>query len=418
MFRVMQTLYMTGMVGRRTNMARGSSPDILILGAGAIGCAIALELGRRGQRNVLVVDRGPAGGGSSSRAAGGLRAQYSTAFTIRSTQLSQRMFRHAEEELGGSIDYDESGYVILARTEEQADAFRLNVALQQSLGVDVSLLSPDDVERGWPWIRTDGIHVAAWCPTDAIFNQVRFMDLLAARVREQGIEIREGVDVRGLVREGGRVAGVMTDDGPILTGTTILAAGVWSPLLSATVGLELPVVPRRRSIYLTPQVAGFPERMPFVADFDRGEYIRRDGEQMRISGGIAGADPWDDTCDLSHGVEDTAWVGELFPALTGAPLTGGWAGLVELTPDHHPLLGRVAGYDDLVVATGFSGHGVMHAPVTGTLIAELLLDGQATTLDIAPLSPLRFAEGRPIATSHLERQTEQGDIVLRPTGNA
>ncbi len=327
------------------------------------------------------------------------------------------MFREVEEVLGGSIGYDEAGYIILARTEEQVEAFRENVALQQSLGVDVSLLSPDDLERGWPWIQTDGIHVAAWCPTDAIFDQVRFMDLLAARVRDHGIEIREGVSVTRLLRDGERVIGVETDQGPIYAGTTILAAGVWSPLLSATIGLDLPVTPRRRAIYLTPQTGGLPKRMPFVADFDRGEYIRRDGDLIRISGGIAGTDPWDDSFDLARGEADTAWAGELFPALAGAPLTGGWAGLVELTPDHHPLLGAVPGYDGLVVATGFSGHGVMHAPVTGSLIAELLLDGQATTLDIAPLSPLRFAEGKPIATSRLERQTEQGDIVLRPTDN-
>lgn len=395
-------------------MTDSSAPEVLIIGAGAIGCAIALELGRRGQRDVLVIDKGRAGGGSSGKAAGGLRAQYSTEFTIRSTQLSQQMFRHAEEELGGSIGYDEAGYIILARSEEQAAAFRANVALQRSLDVDASLLSPDDLERGWPWIRTDGIHVAAWCPSDAIFDQASFMDLLAARVRDRGIEIREGVSVTRLLREGERVIGVETDAGPIHAGTTILAAGVWSPLLSSTIGLDLPVTPRRRAIYLTPRTRGLPERMPFVADFDRGEYIRRDGDLIRVSGGIEGTDPWDDSFALSRGADDTAWVGELFPALSGAPLTGGWAGLVELTPDHHPLLGEVPGHDGLVVATGFSGHGVMHAPVTGTLIAELLLDGQATTLDIAPLSPRRFAEGRPIATSRLERQTEQGDIVLRP----
>jgi sarcosine oxidase subunit beta len=389
--------------------------DILVIGAGAIGCSIALELSRRGQRDVLVIDRGRAGSGSSAKAAGGLRAQYSTEFLIRSTQLSQHVFRNAEEELGGSIGYEEAGYIILARTAEQAEAFRDNIALQRSLGVDVSLLSPDDIERGWPWIRTDGIELAAWCPTDAIWDQVGFMELLAARVRDTGIEIREGVNVTRLLRDGERVIGVETDDGPIHAGTTILAAGVWSPLLAATIGLDLPVTPRRRAIYLTPQTAGLPERMPFVADFDRGEYIRRDGDVIRVSGGMSGDDPWDDSFDLARGAADTAWLPELFPALAGAPLTGGWAGLVELTPDHHPLLGPIPGLDGLVVATGFSGHGVMHAPITGTLIAELLLDGGATTLDIAPLSPLRFAAGIPIATGRLERQTEQGDIGLRPT---
>jgi sarcosine oxidase subunit beta len=138
--------------------------------------------------------------------------------------------------------------------------------------------------------------------------------------------------------------------------------------------------------------------MPFVTDFDRGRYLRPDdGGSFRISGEITPAEALEVAFDLAAGPTQTAWVGDLVPALAGAPLTGGWAGLVELTPDFHPLFGWVPGLDGLLVATGFSGYGVMHAPAAGLLAAELLVDGHATTLDVSSLSPTRFAEGKPIA---------------------
>lgn len=369
---------------------------IVIIGAGAIGCALALELARRGERDVLVLERGLAGSGSSSRAAGGFRALFPSEIGVRFSLLSRPFFQQADDTLGGEIGYREDGYLMLAREEQQAAAFAVNVAMQRGLGVDAHLLTPDELEAGWPWLRSDEVRAAIWCPTDAIFDQVAFMRRLAARARAAGVEIREGVTVARLIQQGDRIGGVVTDAGEIMAETVVLAAGVWSRPLAAPLGLDLPITPLRGEIFTTSPVAGLPREMPFVTDFDRGRYLRPDAAGYRISGELSLSEGLEVAFDPARGPDATAWVGALVPALAGASLTGGWAGLVEITPDFHPLLGRVAGLDGLLIATGFSGYGVMHAPAAAVLAAELLLDGQATTLEIDALSPTRFAEGKPI----------------------
>lgn len=382
-------------------------PKILIVGAGAIGCCVALALAERGETDVLVVDRGVAGGGSSGKAAGGLRAQFSTEINIRFTLLSQPFFESIAEE----IDWRQVGYIFLARSAEQAEQFRRNVELQRSLGVEVEWLLSDELRRRWPYIDFEGVHAGTWCPTDAVFDQVKLMDVLAGRVREAGIEIREGVDVRELRVEGGRVIGVVTADGAIEAEATVLAAGVWSPAIAATAGLDLPVQAMRREIFTYAPVPGIPEDMPFVADFDIGSYVRRDEQGFRISGALARDPDEDGDVDPRGALRTLEWGQSLVPGLTGAEPTGGWSGLTEITPDHHALLGPVSGLEGLIVATGFSGHGVMHAPLAGQLVAEMLLDGEAHTLDVSLLSPTRFAEGKALAETMFARRHEQGDIT-------
>jgi len=381
--------------------------DILIIGAGAIGCAIAAELAERGQGGVVVVDRGRAGSGSSSRAAGGLRAQFSTELNIRLTQLSQPYFREIAEQ----IDWREDGYIFLARSAEQAEAFQRNVDLQRSLGVEAEWLTPDEMESRWPWLNAEGVVAATWCPTDAVFDQVKFMDVLAGRARAAGAEIREGIEVTSLRVEDGRVTGVETANGPIEAGITVLAAGVWSPQVAAPVGLELPVSGLRREIFTFTGAPSLPDGIPFVADFDIGNYIRQDENGLRISGTLTSGDDPDTPVNPADGERALNWAATLVPAVAGVEQTGGWAGLTEMTPDHHALLGPVDGYEGLIVATGFSGHGVMHAPATGMLVAELILEGAASSMDIAPLSPTRFAEGRGLVETMFARRHEQGDIT-------
>ena len=385
-------------------------PEILIVGAGVIGCAIAYELAHRGTRDALLIDRGAAGRGSSSRAAGGLRAQFSTAINIRFTQLSQPFFRNAAELLGADIGYSEPGYIFLARSDEQAAAFRRNVELQRSLGVEAAWLRPADLADRWPFMRFDGVTAGSWCSTDAIFDQARFMDALARRVRALGVTIREGVTVRGLRLDGDRVTGVGTDAGPIEAGTTILAAGAWSPVIGATAGLELPITPLRREIVTFGPVSGMPDDLPFIADFDVGSYIRRDEQGFRVSGRLERADDPEGPIHPEDAQAALDWATTLIPALAPAKVTGGWAGLTEITPDHHALLGPTPGLDGLIVATGFSGHGLMHAPAAGRLLAELLLDGRAHSLDITPLAPDRFARGAALTETMFARQHEQGDV--------
>lgn len=395
------------MIDRQSAQPR---PEVLIVGAGAIGCSIAYALALRGQRNVLVVDRGRAGSGSSGRATGGLRAQFSTEINVRFTLLSQPFFQQARALLGADIGYHEPGYIFLARSDAQAAQFQRNVDLQRGLGVAAHWLGVEELADRWGYLRFDGVTAGAWCPTDALFDQVRYMDALAARVRDLGVEIREDVNVTALLTDGGRVTGVETGSGPIEAGVTILAAGAWSPLLAATVGLTLPIDPARREIYTFSDIPAVPRNMPFVADFDIGSYIRREVDGFRVSGKLApGVDP-ESEIDMAAAGDALAWATTLLPALAPATATGGWAGLTEITPDHHALLGVVPGLEGLIVATGFSGHGLMHAPATGQLVAELLLDGAATTLDITPLAPDRFERGAALAETMIARQHEQGDV--------
>lgn len=396
-------------------MSRDSHADVLIVGAGAIGCSIGWELARRGAGKVVVLDRGKAGYGSSIRATGGLREQFSTEINIRFSQMSIPFFRNAVETLGGSIDYDEVGYIFLARSQEQASAFERNVALQCSLGVDAHYMIPDAMERNWPWINLEGVVGASWCPTDSLIDQRAYVHLLVDRTRDAGVDIREGINVSDLVTSGERVTGVRTDDGVLTADVVVLAAGAWSPPIAASVGLDLPVEGSRREIFTTTPVATLPERMPFVADFNVGGYVRRDADGFRVSGRLDRGASDNPEVNPAGGPPTLEWAASLIPEMARASLTGGWAGLTEVTPDHHALLGPVEGLDGLIVATGFSGHGLMHAPATGLLVGELILDGRAHSLDIDPLSPLRFERGQALSETMYAVVHEQGDIVKGPS---
>lgn len=366
---------------------------VLIVGAGVIGAMIAYQLARRGCRDVVVVDRGRLGDGSSVRAAGGLRYEFANELLIRCSQLSIPFFATAEAEFGTPVDYREVGYAILARTQERLDAFRETSELQRRLGVQVELLTPAELAARFPYLNLDGIIAGTWCPQDVVIDQAAFMAGLGARLRQLGVEVREGVEVTALRLDGERVTGVETAAGPIEAATTVLATGAWAPALGRTAGLELPIRANRREIFTTGPATGLPRDIPFVRDLDRERYVRGDASGFRLSGGTGGDTPIEAPLDLSRGPAVRATVAELVPALRDAPLIGGWAGLIENTPDNHPLVGQLPERPGLLVAAGFCGFGLMHAPVIGVLAAELLLDGATSTLDISALAPDRFARG-------------------------
>jgi sarcosine oxidase subunit beta len=395
-----------------------TGPRVLIVGAGAIGCSIACFLAERGCNDVLVLDRGVAGQGSTPRAAGGLRAQFATEINIRFSLLSMPHFKHSDDWLGVQTAYDEVGYIFLARSAEQAEAFRRNVQLQRRLGVDSAWLSPEELERGWPYINPAGVFAATWCPTDALTDQVAVMLALADRARALGVQIREGVTVTGLLERGGRVCGVTTLTGSIAADVVVLAAGVWSPSVASSIGLDLPITASRREIFTTTSIDGVPLDMPFVADFDSGAYVRRDVRGFRINGATGSGTSDEIDVDPARFGVVKEWASSLLPALGATEMTGGWGGLTETTPDHHALFGRHPSWDGVIIATGFSGHGLMHAPAAGMLAAELILDGSATTIDISQLAPDRFERGAALAETMVTRLHEQGDIVQRPTAIA
>ena len=396
----------------------GSGPRVLIVGAGIIGCSIACSLAQRGCRDVVILDRAAAGSGSTPKAAGGLRAQFATEINIGFSLLSLPHFKDSREWLGVQTPYDEVGYIFLARSAEQAAAFRRNVELQRSLGIDSTWLTADDLERGWPYINPAGVHAATWCPTDALTDQAAVMRALVERTLALGVSIREGVTVTGLVESAGRVTGVATTRGQFDADVVVLAAGVWSAQIARSIGLELPIIASRREIYTATSVAGLPLDMPFIADFDVASYVRRDPQGFRINGatGAGASEAVDVDPERFKAVRE--WASSLLPALGAAGMTGGWAGLTEITPDHHALFGRHPKWDGLIIAAGFSGHGLMHAPAAGLLAAELIHDGQARALDIEPLAPDRFERGAALAETMVSRLHEQGDAIHQPSPTA
>jgi sarcosine oxidase, subunit beta len=367
--------------------------DIVIIGAGAVGSSIAYHLARRGARDVVVLEREMVGSGSTSKAAGGIRVQFGTRVEVEFSLRSIEFFKRFEAEMGGSCDYRQEGYLILLSDEADLARFRRNVALQTSLGADVRIVTPAEARAIVPEMRVDDILAAAWGPMDGYASPHEVVQAYAARARERGVRIFEGVACDGIELDGDRVTAVRTPEGRIETPLVVNAAGPQASLVGRMVGLDLPVDPRRRHIFVTEEFAGVRHPMPLVIDRGSGFYCRSEQRQVLMSAGDVG-----DTTEFSAAVDwgmldqtvDKAV--RRIPALEGASIRHAWAGLRPLTPDEHAILDWAPGVRGLYLAIGFCGHGFQHSPATGQVAAEVLT-GAAPSIDVTDLSIRRFAAG-------------------------
>ena len=370
--------------------------DIVIVGGGIIGCATAYQLARRGCTDVVVLERNTVGSGSTSKAAGGIRTQFSTPIHIRFSLLSMPVWERFEEEFGVDVEYRHWGYLFLAGDEAELETYRRTVALQQSLGAPVELIGPEEVGRIVPALRTDDLVGAAWGPQDGFANPNTACEGFAKAARRLGVEIVEGAAVEAIEVAGGRVRAVVGTQGRIATGAVLNAAGPWAGEMAKLNGIELPLMPINRQIFLTQPTAPLPYELPLIINTGRDVSFRREG---RATIGLSVVDN-DQPPTLEPSVD---WnflpkiIGQAvhrLPALADAPLVGGYAGILEHTPDKHPILGPLPGLDGYFLAVGFSGHGFQHAPIVGQVMAETILDGRASAVDITPLRFSRFAEGQ------------------------
>ena len=367
--------------------------DIVIIGAGAVGSSIAYHLARRGARNVVVLERELVGSGSTSKAAGGIRVQFGTRVEVEFSLRSIEFFKRFEAEMGGSCDYRQEGYLILLSDEADLARFRRNVALQTSLGAEVRIVTPAEARAIVPEMRVDDILAAAWGPMDGYASPHEVVQAYAARAREGGVRIVEGVACDGIELHGDRVTAVRTSEGRIETPLVVNAAGPQASLVGRMVGLDLPVDPRRRHIFVTEEFAGVRHPMPLVIDRQSGFYCRSEQRQVLMSAGDVG-----DTTEFSAAVDwgmldqtvDKAV--RRIPALESASIRHAWAGLRPLTPDEHAILDWAPGVRGLYLAIGFCGHGFQHSPATGQVVAEVLT-GAAPSIDIADLAIRRFDAG-------------------------
>jgi sarcosine oxidase subunit beta len=369
--------------------------QVVVIGGGVMGTSIACHLARAGVRDVVLVERDELASGSTSKAAGGVRAQFSDELNVRLGARSLEAFGRFEEETGYDIGLRRVGYLFLLSTPAEVAAFEAGVRLQNSLGVPSRMITPEEARRLSPLIRTDGLLAAAYSPDDGHCTPESVVHGYAADARRHGARILRHTDVTGIDLRGGTVTAVRTTLGRIATDTVICAAGAWSRAVGAMAGVDLPVQPLRRQIAVTEPVQGLPPGLPMTIDFTTSLYFHAEGPGL-----LVGMSDPDERPGFATDTHDR-WVPGLCaamerraPALLGLRRTGGWAGLYEITPDHNALIGEAASVSRFLYATGFSGHGFLQGPAVGEVVRDLYL-GRVPFVDISPLSAGRFAADAP-----------------------
>ncbi len=364
--------------------------DVVIVGGGIIGASIAYHLTKKGVRDVLVLERDRLGSGSTGKNAGGIRLQFSSEINVR---LSQRSLPHIErfaEEIGTDPHFHQVGYLFLITEDRDVAAFERSLAVWSRLGVPARRVTAGEAQALFKHARTDDVRFGTFCAKDGYADPSSMLNGYVARAREAGVTFAEDAVVTAISCANGRTAGVRTKADEIGARSVVNAAGPWAAQVAKLAGVDLPIQPLRRHIFVTEAVPGLDEDFPLTIEFASGLYAHRE------SGGVllGMADPnekpgFDDSVnpDFMPAVVERALT--RFPILERTFIKTGWAGLYEDMPDKHPILGKVDGIEGFINAAGFSGHGIMHAPATGELIAELIVDGK-TSLDIKALSASRF----------------------------
>jgi glycine/D-amino acid oxidase-like deaminating enzyme len=334
---------------------------IVVAGAGAVGASIAYHLALLGARDVVLAERAAIASGATGKAMGGFRQQFSTAAEVRLAQESAKLFH----ELGAPL-FEAVGYVFAATTAEGWQRLQERAELQRSMGVSVEEVDPSRVSG----LRVDDVLGAVACWTDGVAEPAAVTRELVRRAAERGVEVRERTDARALAAD-----------------VLVIACGVWSPELWAA----LPIRPLCRQLVDVGPVAGLPHDLPMTVEEETGFHFRRRGGTLRL----AMTEPvprWTSEERVDQAlVEDwRARLAHRYPPAVGAPVVRAWAGLYDMTPDAHPIVGFVG--DGLYAACGFSGHGFMQSPAVGRAVAEELLHGESG-LDLSPYRLDRFEAG-------------------------
>jgi sarcosine oxidase, subunit beta len=373
----------------------GAVPErarVVIIGGGVIGASIAFHLAEAGTPDVLLLERDALASGSTARAAGGVRTQFSDELNIRIALRSIEAFMRFAERPGGEIDLHQVGYLFALTTPEQVDAFTASIELQQRLGVPSRLLTPDEAGALNPLIRLDDVLAGAFCPLDGHATPEAVVQGYATAARAHGATIVTGCSVDDIEIEHDDVRAVLTSHGRVETGTVICAAGAWSRAVGAMVGFELDVTPLRRQVLVTEPVAGLPPVLPMTIDFANGFYFHREGRGLLM--GVNFEEQPGYKLDYDDG-----WLPELFaaiehraPSLATIGVQSTWAGLYEVSPDHNALIGEASGVSRFLYATGFSGHGFLQAPAVGEIVRDLVLEREPF-VDVSALSADRFSRG-------------------------
>jgi len=372
-----------------------TTADVVVIGGGIMGASTAYHLARRGCTDVVVLESGEMFGlGSTGLNAGGIRYQFATKVNVELSKVSIGMMERFADEMGQEVGLRRCGYLFMLDREADLAQFRANVALQNSLDVPSRVVSAVEIAELAPEVDMSGIIGGTWCPLDGLVDPNGLLQGYVSNARRLGATLLTGTPAIGIDVVDGSVRRVVTKTGSIETPTVVIAAGPWSAQIGAMAGIDLPIQPIRRQIAVTGAIPGLRADFPFVIDFSRSLYFHREGNGiltgMSNRDEPAGFDTRVDPDWRLHHVENAM---QRLPLLADAEIVAEWAGLYEVTPDDQPILGRIPHVNGLLACAGFSGHGLMHGPAAGMLMAEEILDGRAHTIDIDPLRWSRFELG-------------------------
>jgi sarcosine oxidase subunit beta len=408
--------------------------DVVIIGSGIVGSSVAYHLAEQGCTNVLVIEReAHQGKGSTGKSMGGARAQFSTPVNIQMSIYSINFFAQFDEVVGHPADYRAHGYLFCATNERHLEYLKANRERQIMLGVKkVELISREDIVKLVPQLRVDDILGGTFCPTDGFVDPHSVMMGFMLKARERGVRLWLDTKVTGIQLDAGsadvssasarrslaemndseragkaepfrtagrqsRVVGVTTTRGHVSTRVVVNAAGAWAAEVAGMAGAQLPVEPLRRQLVPTEPFDQLPKRFPMVIDMSTGFHFRREGKGILLA--------WNDP-EETPGFKtdfDQLFIEKILtraasrvPCLVDAEVNPrrAWAGLYEMTPDHHAIIGPAPNVQGLYFVNGFSGHGVMHSPASGRITADLILRGRSDLIDASQLSVERFGQGR------------------------
>ncbi len=378
------------------------SADAVIIGGGIIGLSAAYNLARKKYGKVVVLEKEMfLGSGATGKCAGGIRAQFTTRINIQMSMKSEELLVRFKEDTDYDAFFDQCGYMFLLSSEEQVTGFAKAVEMQRSLGLPVEYIAPDRINDIAPKVRTDDIIKATFCKNDGLADPNDLVQGYATAARKLGAEIIVENEAAGLIIDNGTVKGVKTRNGDISAPLVINAAGPYAKIIAGWAGVKLPVEPVRRQITTTGPLDFVQMGFPMVVDVASGLYFHRESPGLLLGWADKDVEPgFDESIDPDYTDNIIMRALDRVPALETAEIAKSWAGLYETTPDHHAIIGYSKQVKGLYQITGFSGHGLMHAPAAGLLAAEEIA-GEKTCIDISPLAPGRFEKGAVIEETNV-----------------
>jgi sarcosine oxidase subunit beta len=368
--------------------------EAVVVGGGVMGASAAYHLADRGMTDVVLLEREQfLGIMSTGQCAGGIRHQFASEINVRLSLESIAMLERFPDEIDQEIGLRFDGYLLLLGSDESLSSFKEAVEMQHSLGVQTRWIDRDEVARIVPLLNLDGITAATFYDRDGLCDPSSVVQGYASAARRKGAHIVTEAGVTRIDERPGSFV-VHTPKGSIEARVLVNACGAWAPEVGRMVGIDIPIQPVRRQMVVTTPLPEVPHDFPFTIYFDDSLYFHREG-----AGILTGQSNRKETpgykLDIDSEWETVHFANAMarFPLLENAGVLSRWAGLYEVTPDAQAIFGRVPTLDNFYIMAGFSGHGFMHGPVAGLLMAEEIIDGAAHTVDIAQFRYERFLDG-------------------------